>query len=46
MSTITLTIDDELKKEFKKVCIEKNITQSEALKNLVKKYVEENKDKK
>ncbi len=46
MSTLTLIIDEELKKEFKKVCIEKNVTQTEVLKELVKKYIEENKDKK
>lgn len=45
MSTLTLIIDEELKKEFKRVCLENDTTQTEVLKELVKKYIEENKNK-
>ncbi|MFR3298890.1 MAG: hypothetical protein ACLTQH_03375 [Fusobacterium sp.] len=45
-TTVTFKMDENLKKDFKRVCLEKDVTQAEIINKLVEEYVEKNKDKK
>ena len=46
MSTLTFKIDEELKKEFKKICLEKDVTLTDVLTEFIQEYIEKNKKKK
>lgn len=43
MSTLTFNISENLKKEFKKICLEKDTTLTDVLVKYIEEYVEENK---
>lgn len=43
MSTLTFKIDEELKKEFKKICLEKDVTLTDVLTEFIQEYIEKNK---
>lgn len=43
MSTLTFKIDEKLKKEFKKICLEKDVTLTDVLTEFIKEYIEKNK---
>ncbi len=46
MTTITLRIEEDLKKDFKRVCLENDVTQSEIIIEWIEQYIEENKKSK
>ncbi|MDY2801248.1 MAG: hypothetical protein SOV59_08330 [Fusobacterium mortiferum] len=46
MTTITLRIEEDLKKDFKRVCLENDVTQSEIIIKWIENYIKENTNEK